>query len=229
MENNQTGFEPRQTLPPGATVSDSFGHGWERLKKYFPELLLVLIVQILLSAPMGVGNLFGDEFATSIAFQSLFNLVYGLVVLAPVSYGSSWIYLKAVRGEDFKVSDMFFAFQQIGNVILATLLTGAIIGIGFVLLIVPGIIFACKLAFVPYLVMDRKMEAVEAIRKSWEMTTGHAGTIFWMGVVSFFVGLLGLICLIVGIIPAAIWITLAFATIYWSVSEKKPENPASVS
>ena len=147
------------------------------------------------------------------------------MVLTPISYGCYWIFLKAVRGEPFKVTDMFFAFQQIGQVIVANLLLGLIIGIGFILLIVPGIIFACKLAFVPFLVMDEKMTAVDAIRKSWEMTRGFSWTIFWMGLISCFIALAGLICLIVGIFPAIIWIELAFAGIYWVVSEKLKVNP----
>jgi uncharacterized membrane protein len=102
---------------------------------------------------------------------------------------------------------------------------GLIVGLGIVMLIVPGIIFACKLAFVPYLVMDEKMEATDAIRKSWNMTTGYTGTIFLMGCTAIFVGLLGLICLIVGIIPAAMWISLAFASMYVAVAGKvKPED-----
>jgi len=110
------------------------------------------------------------------------------------------------------------------NILLANILVGLIVGAGILMLIVPGIIFACKLAFVPYLVMDEKMEAVDAVRKSWNMTRGHTGTIFLMGVVAFFVGLGGLICFIVGIIPAVIWISLAFATIYMSVSVRPKQE-----
>jgi hypothetical protein len=33
-----------------------------------------------------------------------------------------------------------------------------------ILLIVPGIIFACKLAFVPYLVVDRKLEPSKPLK-----------------------------------------------------------------
>jgi type IV secretory pathway TrbD component len=73
---------------------------------------------------------------------------------------------------------------------------------------------------VPYLVVDEKMDATEAIRRSWDMTRGHAGTIFLMGLTAFFVALGGLICFIVGIFPAVIWISLAFASIYWVVSSK---------
>jgi hypothetical protein len=50
------------------------------------------------------------------------------------------------------------------------------------------------------------------------MTRGHAGTIFLMGLLAIPVALLGLICLVVGIIPAAMWIQTAFASMYHAVS-----------
>jgi uncharacterized membrane protein len=132
-----------------------------------------------------------------------------------------------VRGEPFRVQDMFFAYQSFGNILLANVLVILIVGAGFIMLIVPGIIFACKLSFVPYLVMDEKMEAVDAVRKSWNMTKGYTGTIFLMGIVSFFVALGGLICFGIGIFPASIWISLAFAAIYMVVDGKEKQVPIS--
>ncbi|MEI6172767.1 MAG: hypothetical protein WCR01_03385 [Bacteroidota bacterium] len=220
MENLQNNENGNNNLLPEPTVSGSFGHGWETLKKNFPELLLVLFIQILLSAPMGLTHTMFNMAYFGTFTTGLFNFVYGILVLMPISYGASWVYLKAVRGESFRVQDIFFAYQSFGNIFLANVLVFFIVGAGMVLLIVPGIIFACKLAFVPYLVMDEKMEAVDAVRKSWNMTKGFTGTIFLMGIVSFFVALGGLICFIVGIFPAGIWISLAFAAIYFSVSAK---------
>ncbi|MEI6455205.1 MAG: hypothetical protein WCO93_02860 [bacterium] len=205
---------------PEPSVSGAFGHGWETMKKNFPELLLVIFLQILIAVPVGIGNFFLPVPPSFFNFSSLFSIVYGLVVLTPVSYGCYGIFLKAVRGESYKVTDMFFAFQQIWQIIIANLLVGLIVGAGFVLLIVPGIIFACKLAFVPFLVIDKKLDAAEAIRQSWSMTRGFTGTIFLMGLISCFIALAGIICLFVGIFPAVIWIELAFAGIYWIVSEK---------
>jgi uncharacterized membrane protein len=220
METLQSNEAIPQSMLPEPTVSGVFGHGWEILKKNFPELLLVLFIQILLSAPMGLTSaIFNLQYVGTFT-TGLFNFIYGVLVLMPVSYGSSWVFLKAARGEPFRVQDIFFAYQSFGNILLANVLVFFIVGAGFVLLIVPGIIFACKLSFVPYLVMDEKMEAVDAVRKSWNMTKGHTGTIFLMGLVSFFVGLGGLICLVVGVIPAALWISLAFATIYMAVAGK---------
>lgn len=216
------------TIVPEASVSGAYGHGWETLRKFIPELLVVFLIEVCMSLPAGLGQFLFPATFSGVMFSSLFNVIYGLIVLVPVTYGIRWVYLKAVRNDAFKPTDLFFAFQQIGNVILAALLTGLIIGFGFVLLIVPGIIFACKLAFVPYLVMDEKLDATEAIRQSWKMTHGHAGTIFLMGLLAFFVGLLGLICLIIGIIPAVIWIRLSFASLYHSVSDQMKNQPLTV-
>ena len=224
--NEQNVPQPPANLPEPA-VSSLLQHGWETMKKNFPELLLVFFLQLLLSLPVSLSNVLrSDDFSFGMGFYGLFSVAYGIIVLLPVSYGSSWVFLKAVRGESFKVTDIFFAFQSFLNVIISGLLVGLIICAGCVLLIVPGIIFACKLVFVPYLVLDEKMEATEAIRKSWKMTKGFSWTIFWLAIVSFFIVIAGLICLVVGVIPAVIWIELAFAAIYWIVSVKDKSIPS---
>jgi hypothetical protein len=69
--------------------------------------------------------------------------------------------------------------------------------------------------------MDQKLEPIEAIKKSWEMTQGYGWTIFAMAIMSFFIAIAGLICLGVGILPAIIWIESAFASLYWAVATKK--------
>jgi uncharacterized membrane protein len=86
------------------------------------------------------------------------------------------------------------------------------------LLIVPGIIFACRLVFVSYLVVDRKMETIEAVKESWRLTRGHANKVFLMALLAIPVAIAGFICLVVGIIPAVMWIQAAFASLYYAVS-----------
>jgi uncharacterized membrane protein len=123
-----------------------------------------------------------------------------------------------MRNEKIDIKEMFSGFtSNYLNIILANLLTFAIVGLGFVFLIVPGIILACRLAFVPYLVMDKKLEPVAAVEKSWSMTRGHGWTIFGMGLLAILIVIAGLLCLIVGIFFALIWINTAFASIYYAI------------
>jgi uncharacterized membrane protein len=220
MTEQQTPEMP-VTVAIDPTYSGAFSHGWHTMKKYFIELLVVILVLILFSIPMGIVNSFVDRATFGYSSLTIFGIAYGIIVLGPISFGVNWLFLKAVRNEPFKTYDMFMAFQNIWNVVIANILVGVIVGIGIVLLIVPGIIFACRMAFVSYLVMDQKMEAIEAVKKSWEMTRGYSWTIFGMAIMSFFIAIAGLICLGVGILPAIIWIESAFAALYWAVATKK--------
>jgi uncharacterized membrane protein len=210
---------------PEATVGWSYGQGLATLKKYFLEVLLITLVVMVLSAPFGWAKAVQDrasdwDSGVNVIIQ-MFALGFGVLILGPVKYGANYAMLKAVRGEKPEFLDIFVFQKNYLNVVLAHLLTNAIIAVGFVFLIVPGIIFACKLAFVPYLVTDRKMEATEAIRESWRMTTGHSGTIFLMGLLVLPLFIAGALLLGIGIILAIMWISLAFAAIFAAVEAKK--------
>ncbi len=123
---------------------------------------------------------------------------YALLVVPIVNYGADWMYLRFMRDEQPNVGDIFAGFKKgYLNIVLASLLVVAICGIGFLLVIVPGIIFACRLAFVPYLVMDKGLDPVGAIEKSWFMTRGHGWRIFFMYLLSIVMVFCGLILLIV--------------------------------
>ena len=113
-------------------------------------------------------------------------------------------------------------FTSITRKVTAIILISLIVGIGIVMFIVPGIIFACRLAFVPYLVIDRNMETMEALRTSWAMTSGHGWTIFLMGLLAIPIFIAGIIMLFFGVILSVIWISVAFAVIFHRVSMNKP-------
>ncbi len=154
-------------------VGAAFSYGWEVLEKNFLPLLLVIIVMMFLG---GFSPLFISHNPLGLTF---FATLFGVLFFGPVNYGKNWVFLKAARNEEVEVKDMFSVFgPHYWEIVLASLLVSVIIGIGFVLLVVPGIIFLCRLAFVPYLVVDKKYKAVDAISKSWEMTKGFAWTIF---------------------------------------------------
>jgi uncharacterized membrane protein len=211
----------------GATVpgvGTSYDNAWRWLWKYFVELLLLVVIYIVISIPSGVGGWFPSSPAgPALGF---FTSLYSVFVMGPVGYGLAYAALKAARGEKPEVTDMFEGFKTYLNVVAASLLVSVIVVVGLVLLIVPGIIFACKLAFVPYLVMDRKMEATEAIRTSWSMTDGRAGTIFLIGLLAIPIFIAGALCFGVGVIISAMWVSLAFASYYHLVSASGGAPPA---
>ena len=203
---------------PSATIGGSYSYGWQQMWKYF--LYLFLIAAIVAIATMPMSMIHDSELVGSpglIALQ-IIAAAYGLLFLPIIKYGGDLLFLKYIRNEKAEIKEMFDGFKNnYLNIILANLLTFAIIGLGIVFLIIPGIILGCRLVFVPYLVMDKKLEPVAAVEKSWEMTRGHGWKIFGMGILAIFIVILGLLCLIVGIFFALIWISAAFASMYHAI------------
>ncbi len=201
----------------------AYGAGWDIMWKTFIPLLLVSIVYFLIGGVSGGFNMnIDNDFHWFMAPLVIFAIAYGIFVSGPIGYSVKWVFLKAVRGEPTEIKDMFSVFQgNYWNAVLANILVGIIVGIGFLMLIVPGIIFACRLAFVPYLIIDRNMEVTEALNKSWEMTKGYGWNIFFMGFLSFWIIILGLIVLFFGVIISAIWISTSFAAMYQAVVEEE--------
>jgi len=78
-------------------------------------------------------------------------------------------------------------------------------------------VFACRLSFVPYLVMDKGLDPVGAIEKSWNMTRGHGWRIFAMYLVAIPLLVFGLVLLGIGLFFAALIVSCAFASLYYAV------------
>jgi uncharacterized membrane protein len=208
---------------PKATAFGSFGYGWQQLWKYFLHLFLIAVVVGVANIPAWGWSIPSHEqpfvpTGPGVVFLNMLAAVYGLLVLPVVTFGGDWMYLRFMRDELANIADLFQGFKKnYLNIVLANLLVWAICGIGFVLLIVPGIIFACRLAFVRYLVMDKGLDPVAAIEKSWFMTRGHGWRIFGMLVLSCLLIVGGFILLIVPGLFAMLWVGASFASLYHAV------------
>ena len=223
-------------LEPG--VMPCYRNAWQQLWKYPLEIFLIFIIFIIITMPGSFSNfsVSVDKWIDPLALiflalfgtvLGIFGTIYSILVSGPVNYGFSYAYLRAARGELPEVKDVFEGFKTYWNVVLASLIVNIIVVIGFILLVVPGIVFACKLAFVPFLVIDRKMEAVAAVRESWQMTNGYAPDVFYIGLLGIPILIAGAICLGVGIIVSCMWISLAIASLYHAVSLKKQTSQQS--
>ena len=163
-------------------MNNSFGYGWDVMKKNFLILLLVVIVVGLVTGPtqsfrwnMNHGHplelglrwvgvcMIWDGCALGMIGMvlGLLALAWGLLVVPVFKYGGKMMFLQAVREirPDFNMLVRGFKQNYLG-IVLANLLTVALVMLGFIMLVIPGIIIACRLAFVGFLVMDKGLDPI---------------------------------------------------------------------
>jgi uncharacterized membrane protein len=206
-------------IPPSWEGSLSFG--WSKMKQYFLPLLLVVLVITVANVPV-------EEIEKNVKPDTNVGLLliivgtaYWLLLLPVFDYSADLMFVRAIRNEKLNFRDIIAGFNNYINVVLAHLLVWALVGISVVALIIPGIIVACRLVFVSYLVMDKGLDPVEAVETSWKLTRGHGWRIFGLAMTSIFIFFLGLLFFIVGIFPALIWIKASFAALYRAVLIEK--------
>src|SRR4030043_1254307 len=230
------------------TFGNSCGTGWRVMMDNFIRLLLIVIVGAIVSGPVSCVNFKFDEsdlhgapwewagnvhsiinwasIGMMATFFGLIALLFTFFVMPVFEYGADMTFVQAVRKikPDFELLIRGF-WQNYLHIVLANLLVGALVVMGCFALLIPGIIIGCRLVFVSYIVMDKKLDPIEAVELSWKLTRGHGWRIFAMGFVSIFIILFGLIMFIVGIFPAIMWVSSSFATLYQSVLNEK-EKPS---
>jgi len=204
------------------SIGGCFEEAWNVLKNNFLILLLAIIVSGLIEMPMGytqMGWEDNDSFKIGFSFFKIFGFIYYMLIVTPFNYGIDWMFLQASRKSEPQFEEILFGFRKFLFVILSYLLVIGLVGMGFVLLIIPGIYLLCKLIFVPFLIMDKNLDPIQAVKLSYYLSKGYFWIIFGMAILSFFIIILGLICMIVGVFVSFIWVHAAFAVLYNAVED----------
>ena len=206
-------------MQPTPTWKGSLSFGWETMKKQFLPLFLIVLVLGIVDFPFPPVYEYTDSEGVHFfpIWIEILGLAYWFLFVPVIEYSADLLFVQAVRDIRIDVKNIIIGFKNYLNIVLANLLVTALIGIAMVALIIPGIIVACRLAFVSYLVMDKNYDPITAVETSWKMTKGYGWRIFVLGFTSIFIFIAGLALFFVGVLPALMWIKSAFASLYQGV------------
>lgn len=194
----------------GASIRD----GWETFKRQ-PWLLIAGLLAIGFStAPFTfLSQLFMHD-GQPTAMSSLISFL-SIFVSIPLGAGMAYLALKLVRQDPTaEFTTLFAGFSRYVDLIVGSLVVLVICSIGFVLLIVPGIIAGLGLMLMQYLVMDRGLKGIDAVKESWERMKGHKLEAFLLALASVGIAILGLLACFVGLFVAIPVIIAAQAAFY---------------
>jgi len=191
--------------------------GWEianrKIKFFIPLLILVYGLLALLNSFSD--SLKKESFLASFILNiisSLISIIFGLGLIK--------ISLKLCDGEEAKFSDLISQYKLFFRYLFASFLYGLITFLGFILLIVPGIILSIRLGFFDYLIVDKNSRIIESLKRSWEITKGNAWNLFLLYLLFAIINISGAFALIVGLFWSIPTTMLAEAFVYRKLSSQ---------
>ena len=192
-------------------ISEAIRYGWVTMKANFWFFVGVLIIAwLVVGVPSGIASALVKQSA-GLAF--LFRII-GWAANIIISIGVITIALKFLNNEKPRLEDLFSFQPFFWHYLLAAILVGLIVTAGFLLLAVPGIYWAIKYQFFGYLVVDRKLKPMEALKQSAKITANVKWKLLGFGLILACINILGVMCLIIGVFATIPTTLLAFAYAY---------------
>ena len=182
------------------SIKEALTYGWEKMKSEFGFVFQAGVIMwgiVLLSE--GVYRFIDVE----IVSKSVHDIVLVFVALVTIAIsvvmqvGFYKIYLKLYDDEEATLKDLFSHYKLSIKLLTASILQGLVIFVGFLLLIIPGIIFALMFSFTKLIVVDTGVGPIDALKQSMTITKGARLQLFKLALVLFFLNIFGIL-LIVG-------------------------------
>jgi hypothetical protein len=206
--------------PKGLPLSEAVRFGWKTVQSSFVFILLTLVVAAFVPSIIQWG---GEHVFHHDGQVFLIKLV-SLLVSATFGLGLSKIYLRFRDGEKPIFENLFDGLARAHIWIASTLISTVAIVMGLILLIVPGVIMMLRLWLVGFVLVDERTGPIDAIQRSWDITRGHTMDLLVLFVALLGLNILGLCCLVVGLVVTIPISGLALAYVY---RELKPKAVAS--
>jgi len=202
---------PTQTIPslPGATAI--FSQAWviykQRLGTFLGVIIIPMLIMVVLIAVLAGGGFLG----VSLLSSKFAAVGIGLLILLAILFfviifiNQAWVQtalLYAIKDNQERIG-VVESYRRGWHKIISywwiSLLVGFITFGGFLLLIVPGIIFAVWFNFAAFILITEDLKGMNALLKSREYVKGKWGGVLWR---LFFIGALSFI---ISLVPVLIF------------------------
>ena len=206
--------------------SDVLGYGWRVMKAnlwFFVGLgFLFIIITYLPAIARFILREMDLPKASRITAEVLL-VILGWVINIILAIGLIKIALSFCDERKPAIGTLFDAWGCFWRYVATAILYGLIMLGGFILLIIPGIIWAVKFGLCFYFVIDKGLDPIQALKASSRTTMGVKWQLFGFGIVCGLINLLGFLCLIVGIFATCPTVIVASALVYRQLLAQTPE------
>lgn len=214
-----------EIVPARIDLGDVFDTTWRLFKNQWGMLvvamLIVMAAQFVLNIIGSIAGAVAGNEEGAIIVLLVFNLISYFCSLY-LTIGIMKIALSAARGEPVALGELFSGAALVPAVFAATVLFGLMALVGFLLLIVPGVILSLMFSQYMFLMIERDAGILESLSLSRNITDGNKATLFAI----YVLGGLGAFALTVvtcgiGMLVAYPYLTLAYAVAYLKMTGQR--------
>jgi hypothetical protein len=201
--------------------------GWEAFKRRAWFFVGASVVMALLYGAIGLvsGTIDGALTHGGDRTTVLGSVVsIGLSIL--LSMGVTAFYLNVYDHPDQADLTALWHPQNFWSYVGVSILLSVVVGIGFLLLIVPGIILSLMFMFATFIVVDRGLDPFAAMKQSRQITAGYKWQLFLFSLVLMLINLLGALAVVVGLFVSVPVTWLALVHAYRSLAQNAGVRPA---
>jgi len=187
--------------PKTFSQREAIGFGWDVAKKNIGFFVIAAIISIIAEGiPQGL-----QQVTEGNPISVIFALI-GLSVSVVINLGWIRIALRFCDNEKPEYGDLFSQYPLFFRYLGAGILYILIVLAGFILLVVPGIIWAIQFNFAFNLIVDKKAGVMDSLRMSSAITRGVKWNLLVFALALLGINLLGALALFIGLlwtIPAS--------------------------
>lgn len=185
--------------------NELFSRGWEKLMPQIGMAIVWTLVYALGAAVLAV-------------------IVIGIIVIPSWMAGYLEVMKKLYHGETVEFGDFLKHLNKLGNLWVAFILIYLGIAAGTILLVLPGLAVAILWSMTFFLIIDRDMDAISAMKASWERVKEEFWTMLALVLVLGILNSIGGMLFGIGVLLTMPFMMLVMWAAYYVLFPKSEEN-----
>ena len=210
-------------MQPAFTIGDAVSYGWKKTMENFGFLVILTLGFFILSFVIA-GAAEGEGPLPLIILYKILNVIVSYLAM----YTFVHVGLKIYRGEKPQVKDVFkIDWTLFGLYIVAGILSMIVTAVGFVLLVIPGIILVVRLGVSGFALVEDRLGPIVSLRRSWDLTRGRFWHLLGFSLVLGLINLLGALLIGIGLLVTSPLCLIATVYVYQKLKEAQALVPAA--